>query len=251
MGGAESKTIINNLSEQISNIAMSTVQNCEITSTQEQNLEYNNTGLLFWGNTKVEQTTEIKSSCFSDVSKQTDMQNKIIQAISQATTSQSVGILGAFGVSKSDAQAKLTNIVRNNVTMSNIEKSYTAIKQKQSVVFNNKFIIGYQKLELTQGSKVFAAAALQEIDKAGIFNSIATHVDQTSSAKMDNPLDFIAKIVGSVGDTVMSGVLFFVIIIAGIVLGAAFILRMGSGGGTSGPAPQEQPLAVQYQQVDQ
>ena len=61
MGGAESKTIINNLSEQISNIAMSTVQNCEITSTQEQNLEYNNTGLLFWGNTKVEQTTEIKN----------------------------------------------------------------------------------------------------------------------------------------------------------------------------------------------
>lgn len=222
MGGSESKTIINQLSAQCSNIAMSTAQTCEVSAQQDQNLEVNNTGFKLWGNYRLKQESEIRVDCFSDVKKQVELQNKLIQAISQATTAQNIGILGAFGSSKSTAETNLTNIIRNNITMSNIQKSYTEIKQKQTARFNNSGVIGFETVELTQGSKLFAAATLQEMDKAGIFNAISTHIDQQSSAKVENPLDFIAKAIGAVSNSFVAAI-FFIVIIAAIILGAIFI----------------------------
>lgn len=215
MGGSSSKTVVNQLSEQISNIAMSTVQECEVTAQQDQSIDVVNTGFKFWGTYKLKQESEIDSTCFSDIKKQIDLQNKVIQAIAQATTSQNVGILGAFGSSDSAAETNLTNIVRNNVTMSNIQKSYEAIKQNQSAKFTNTGVIGFESVELTQGSKLFAAATLQEIDRAGIFNAIETHVNQESMSKVENPMDFIANIFSAI----TSNMIFFIIIIAVAVIG--------------------------------
>lgn len=243
MGGSSSKTSVQQLSQAISNVAMSTVQDCETSVAQTQNLNVNNTGFKLWGQYHLDQQSEIRSDCFSDVAKQADLQNKIISTISQATTAQSVALLGAFGTSKSEADAKLTSMVKNNVTMSNIQKSYNNLKQTQNATFNNSGVIGFEQVDLTQGSKLFAAATLQEVDKAGIFNQISSYVDQQSAAKQENPLDFIAKAIGAIGSSVMMSIIFFIVIMAVAVLGVVVVIKMlGSGG--SPPPQQMTPVGV-------
>jgi hypothetical protein len=249
MGGSESKTVVKSLSESISNIAMSTVQSCETVADQTQDLNVNNTGIRFWGTYKLDQKTEIRSDCFSDVAKQADLQTKIVNLITQSATSQNVALLGAFGKSNAEASSTLKNVIKNNVNMSNIQKSYNAIKQKQTANFTNSGVIGFEQVELTQGAKIFAAATLQEVDKAGVFNAIENHIDQTSSAKMENPLDFIAKAIGAVGDTVMSSIFFFVFIIVGAVIGFVLLLKLlssigGSDGGGDDDDKKEMTAAL-------
>lgn len=230
MGGSESKTVVSNLSETVTKIAVSTVQSCEIISSQEQELNYTNNGWSFGSSTTMEQETDIRAECFSDVSKQVQLQNQIINTIKQTSTSDSIAVLGAFGSSTATAEAHLSNIVRNNVTMSNIQKSYTEIKQKQKVTYTNNGISAGDSFEMRQGAQVFAAATLKEMDKAGIFNSIATYVDQKSKASQENPLDFIAKIVGAVSSSIAMSIIFFVVIIAAVVLGFSYL---GGGGSES------------------
>ncbi len=226
MGGSESKTAISSLSATISSVVTSTVQSCEVAATQDQELVVNNTGFKLWGTYKLDQQSDINTSCFSDVSKQIDIQNTIINAITQASSSSNVALLGAFGSSTAEATANLTNIVRNNITMDNIQRSYTAIKQKQATKFNNDGVVVFEQIELTQGSKIFAAATLQEIDKAGIFNTIANHVDQKAEAKMSNPLDFIANALGAITTSIALIIFLVIIIIAAIIFGGPYLLKM-------------------------
>ncbi|QYB17749.1 coiled coils domain protein [Pacmanvirus S19] len=210
MGGSSSKTIVNQLSEQINNISTDVVQECIATIDQDQNLEVINTGFKFWGSYKLQQTSEIKQECFNSVEKQTELQNKIFAAISQASTATGVGIISAFGSSSSYAETNLKSIIRNNVTMSNIQKAYNQIKVSQTAKFSNSGVIGFEKVELTQGAKIFAAATLETIDKAGIFNQISSHVDQSSTADTSSPLN----IFGGLSSMIKFAVLFIIIAIA-------------------------------------
>ena len=244
MGGSQSSTVISSLSEVCSNIAMSTVQSCEIQSQQDQTIDISNSGLSLFSHYKLEQTTDISAQCFSDVQKQTELQNKLVDAISQHTTSDNVALLGAFGSSVSAARANLTNIVKNNITMENINKSYTAIRQTQTLKATNSGVIGYQAVELTQGAKLFAAATVSEIDKAGIFNTIANSIDQTSAAKQTNPLDFIANIVGKVGEVAGMGVLLIFGVVI-LVFGGAFMVLGPDGiGKILGMTPMGKVMGV-------
>lgn len=226
MGGSESKTAINSLSSAIAEIVAKTVQSCEVSSEQNQSLVINNTGLKLWGSYKMDQQTDISSSCFSDVNKQVEIQNKIIEAITQASSSSNVALLGAFGSSSSEASANLNKIIKNNITMENIQKTYTSIKQNQSLTMNNPGVVVFEEVALTQGSKLFAAATLKELDKAGVFNQISSHIDQKSSAKMDNPLDFIANALGAISASIMLVILLVIIIIVGIVFGGPYLLKL-------------------------
>ncbi len=228
MGGSQSTAVVQSISNTISTVAMTTVQTCEVASTQDQTLTVVNTGWRLWGTYKLDQRSEIRTECFSDVTKQAELQTQIINTISQATTSSNIAVLGAFGKSTAEAKTNLTNIIKNNVTMSNIQKSYNNIKQSQAASFTNSGVIGFEQVELTQGAKLFAAATLQEVDKAGVFNTIASYVDQSASATMENPLDFLADMIGAVGSSVMMSILSFVMIIALVVLGFGMVLRLMS-----------------------
>lgn len=236
MGGSASKTTVNSLSSAITNVAMSTVQSCEVATSQNQNLTVNNSGIRLWGSYNLQQQSEIRSDCFSDINKQAELQNNIINTIAQTTSANNVALLGAFGSSNSEAVSNLTNIIRNNITMSNIQRSYSEIKQNQTASFTNSGVIAFEQVDLTQGAKLFAAATLQEIDKAGVFNAVSNYVDQKSSATMENPLDFIAKALGALGDSAMMSILFIVFLIALAILGFVVIMKVmgGSNDGSDG-----------------
>lgn len=245
MGGTQSSTTINQLSQQLTNVAMSTVQDCSSNISQDQTVTDVNTGIWLWSTTKLEQTSEIRSECFSSSQKQAQLQNNIINSISQTATSEGVALLSAFGKTNAEANANLTNIIRNNITMSNIQKTYNAIKQKQSVSFNNSGIMGFRQVDLTQGAKIFAAATLDEIDKAGVFNAIETKLNQNASAKSTNPLDFIADVFRGIATGLATGatssILFFIFIIIAIILVPTMMIRLLFSGQSSA-SPTMQPV---------
>lgn len=218
MGGSESKTTLEVLTKQISNIAMNVSQSCEVQSDQKQKLNVKNTGLRLWGDYRLEQKTDIQQSCFTDTKKETDLQNQIIQAISQASTSSNVALLGAFGKSESKAETKLRNIIKSKVTMSNIQSAYSSIRQRQSANFSNSGIIGFERADLVQGSQLFAAATLQVMDQAGIFNTIDNHIQQTSAATQENPLDFIPKSLAALSSWLMYVIIFIVIVAVAVLV---------------------------------
>jgi hypothetical protein len=224
MGGSASTTAVNELSTAISNVAISTVQSCEVSVSQDQSLNINNSGLSLWGNYKLQQQTDISSTCFSDVQKQTQLQNAIMNTIAQTSTADGVALLSAFGASTADATANLTSLIQNNVTMSNIQQSYNNIKQNQSATVTNSGVMVYTQVELTQGAKIFAAATLQEVDKAGIFNQISSYVDQKSTATTSNPLDFLSKIFGAISSSIVMGIILVLVIIAAIAFGAYYFM---------------------------
>lgn len=238
MGGSSSKTTVTALSSTISNIAESTVQQCEVNSDQTQSYNEVNSGISIASSASMEQTTDIKSECFQDAQKQAQLQNAIVSAISQSSSAQSVALLGAFGTSKSEAETNLTNIIRNNVTMSSIQKNYNSIRQQQNVNYTNSGISIYHKTDMKQGAKVFAMATLKSMDDAGIFNKISQYVDQTSSAKQENPLDFIAHAIGAVSSSVMYAIIFVVILIVAIPLILIFAVGGMAVAGRSSSEPE-------------
>lgn len=250
MGGSQSRNEITQLSEQLNEVASSTVQNCVADIAQDQSVREVNTGIWFWSEVKLQQESEIKAECFSSITKQTELQNNLINKISQTTSTQGIALLDAFSAAGSTASANLTNIIRNKVTMSNIQNSYNAIKQKQSVDFENSGLMVYRQVDLTQGSKIFAAATLNELNKAGIFTTIETYLDQKSSTKLDNPLAFLTDLVGSIASGVTGGMvtvvlMFFVIILSPFIL-IALISRIGGSSNNTvyvEPTPMSNEIA--------
>lgn len=223
MGQTKSKAAVQSLSEQISSIASSTVQSCVVTSEQTQTHDTVNNGWSFWTTVKLNQQTDVSSTCFSDTTKQIDLQNKIISAITNASTAEGVGLVSAFGASKSAAVTNLTARIKNSITMSNIQRSYNSIKQSQSAKYTNNGVAMFTSIELVQGAKLFAAATLKEMDTAGIFNDIGNYVDQQSSAKTSSPLDVFSGLFDSV-----YSILFLIFIILAIV-GGGVALYLFSG----------------------
>ncbi len=232
MGQTKSKAAVKSLSEQISSIASSTVQSCVVTSEQTQSQETVNNGWSFWTTVKLDQQTDVSSTCFSDTSKQIDLQNKIISAITNASTAEGVGVVSAFGASKSTAVTNLTAKIQSSVTMSNIQRSYNSIKQSQSAKYTNNGVALFTNIELVQGAKLFAAATLKEMDTAGIFNDIGNYVDQQSSAKTSSPLDVFSGLFDSV-----YSILFLIFIILALCGGGvALFMFMGDDSGDDGSA---------------
>jgi hypothetical protein len=193
MGASESKSIINQLSTAITQVCMDTSQSCEVNSEQNQNIVVNNSGFKLWGSYSLDQQTDIDMKCFSNTNRDITLQNKLIQTISNTSTSKGLGLLGAFGASGSEAKTNLTNMIKNNITVQNIQKSMASIKQSQGAIFSNSGVILVDNVDLKQGGKLLAAATLQELDRIGVFNTISNYVDQKSSAETKGPLDFIGE----------------------------------------------------------
>lgn len=199
MGTSHSKTVVDNVTEIITNIAVSTVQDCEVLSHQEQTVNVNNTGFTFWDSYKVVQSTEITNECFSNTKKEVELQNKIINEIKQSITSKGISLLDAFGKPKQEAEVNLSNLIKTAIKLDNINKTYTRILQEQRTNFNNSGFLMFRTAEVIQGSKIFAAATIHELTRVGVFNKIENHIDQELQKKstgfFDNLTDNLTMVV--------------------------------------------------------
>lgn len=207
MGQAKSTSVINSLSEQIFNITSTTVQECLVSVDQTQNNEINLSGTGIGNTVSVSQATEVSSTCLSNTAKQTEIQNNIINALANSAEAKA-----ALGSSESDAVTNISNIVRANVTMSNIQRNTNIIKQTQ----NNKINISGTQIgntvDISQGAQVFAASTLKSLESSGIFNTIKTDVDNKAKSEGYDPL------AGITTTWIYIIIAFVVLAITGIVL---------------------------------
>jgi hypothetical protein len=199
MGTSHSKSVIENVTEIITNIAVSTVQDCEVSSYQTQTMNVRNTGFTFWDSYKVVQSTEITNECFSNTEKEIDLQNKIINEIKQRITNKGISLLDAFGKPKQEAEVNLSNLIKTAIKFDNINKTYTRILQEQRTDFSNSGILIFRTAEVIQGSKIFASAVIHELNRVGVFNTIENHIDQELQKKstgiFDNLTDNLTMVV--------------------------------------------------------
>ena len=212
MGASVSKTEVKNLTDVMNSVIMQNVQDCVTQVTQTQDVRAANYGFQFGNSTGIKQTTIIRSDCFSDLQKQTDLQNQLIETIKNYSTASGVGVVGILSASVSESNTNVENIIRNSVKMESIQRNYNAIMQSQNVDVTNYGVQFFGQTTVAQGAEAFAQATMQEIAKTGLFNSIATAIDQSSEAKIENPLDAIASLFGSFGMMVFA-VIGFVILI--------------------------------------
>lgn len=233
MGGAQSRTTVEALTEVINNVVSQSVQTCEQRTEQTQAAEQVNYGFGIWAELKMQQQSEIDAACFASRQLEVDLQNKIYNTIAQAADAQGVALIGAFGSANASAHATLHNKIQNTITMQNIQKSYNSIKQSQTGKQTNIGGFMYATADLQQGAKLFAAATVQEMSRAGIFTQIEQYLDQQAQAEQTNP---IADFFTGIGGIIVGAILFFVVIVfMGILL-----LRSG---GSSDNAPSYAPYA--------
>lgn len=193
---------------------------------QSQNVNLVNEGWSFGSSYKVTQQSDVSMECFSNVSKQMELQSRLINDIAQATTSENQAVWPAFGSNRSEAVNTIRNIVESNVTMRNIQRTYMEIRQEQTVNFRNAGVMAFSNVEIAQGNKLFAAATLKEVERAGIFTAIENYVDQTASSKTAGPLDALADF----GKYILIALAFIIIVVVGVL--AAMYARGGSGSGS-------------------
>jgi hypothetical protein len=251
MGGSRSKSAVTSLAEQITNISQSLVQDCVVNTGQTQTVSANNAGWSFNQTLKIVQKTSVSSSCFASSSKQIQLQNSIEAAVKNTAEASGVSLLSAIGASKTEADTKLHTMIKNNVTLSNVQKNYNNIVQNQDISLNNAAtgVQIAQTVDITQGAEVFVKSVLKTVEDAGIFNALSQSVDQSSTSKTIGPLDFIQGIVGSItssiaGTFIAIATIFIVIIGAILYMGTADI-SMPTLGEASEPAttPTSEPTS--------
>jgi hypothetical protein len=145
------------------------------------------------------------------------LQNKLINAITQSSAATGQALWPAFGDTVASATTNLTNQIRNTVTMENIQRSYTSIRQTQSVGFENSGVWAFSDVDLSQGSKLFAAATIKELDRADIFNQIENSVAQSAEATVKSPFDFLTAPI----------IILIIVIFFAIMGGLAWVLFSG------------------------
>jgi len=247
MGGSKSKSAITSLNTQITNIATNIVQSCVVNTGQTQTVVSNNTGFQLGSTLSVVQTTSISSSCFQDASLQANLQNQITSAIQQTATANGVALLGGVGASQSSADSYISNIIKNNVTLSNIQNNYNTITQNQSVTINNSGEQIFSTVDISQGATVFAAATLKTVSDTGVLNALAASIDQQSTATTSNPLDFIANIVTGVASAISDSVMSMVAFVIFVIIAIFYLVSSGLSTDVSTGSTDEEPQGEEPQ----
>lgn len=229
MGGTKSKSAVQSLQQSITNISSSISQTCAASVDQDQDTTATQWSLFGSNSAKVSQSTDIDFKCMNNSKTQASLQNQIANAIVNSSDSKGIALFSAFGSTKAEATVNVNNIVTTNLTISNIQQTYIAIKNKQKSFFSQLAIFGSNSVDVTQGASVFAQAVNEILDNAGVFNTITTHIDNTSSASETNPLQFLADMVNGISSSIMYVVIAIILIIAMLFLGLLFAGKSISG----------------------
>lgn len=197
MGSTSSKTIVNQVSEQVTAISSQIAQKCNNLVNQRQNFNMFVGGDLIGNQISVSQSTDVDFRCAMTSNVQNDLQNQLIAAVQNIAKQQTVPINLQSVVN--EAQTNISNSIRNNITLSNIQESYNQIAQGQKTSIVVAGSATGNVIDISQGSKVFAAATTDVLERSGVFNKIKSTADQLSQQRVVTP---VGEVVSGVSDTV-------------------------------------------------
>lgn len=192
MGASQSSTTVESITKLVNNVIARNVQKCEVRVALDQTNFEVNSGFSFGGSTHLKQTTDIRNECFQDAQIQSEIQNAIQNAIVQTAQSSNEALSLAY--SNAEVNTKLKNVIKNNITMENIQRNYVDIRNRQSNVYINNGKTFFKDIKLEQGSDVLLAAVMKTISQSKQLNDVINDIDQQASAKNKGLLGFVSDI---------------------------------------------------------
>jgi hypothetical protein len=245
-GGSSSQTSLSIAQKSVVNAMTQSIMNCSGSGMMSQTVSV--PGSFNVVNVKQVQIFSLSSSCANSAANVADIQTTVSNAIEQASSSQSVSVLGALGSSSSNSNTSISTEVSANITnqtISNIINTVTAT-QNALVSGNNNIVTVDQEQTMT----IVSQSCLTALNNLSSFTALANDAKQTSTATQTN---FISDIVSSIFDGLASlGALWVIIIVCGLGIGAWVLINGGPVaaffGKNNSAAPPGQPNMQTYNQ---
>lgn len=178
------------------NIAMS----CVSSTTQIQEQEVTIGGFFsVGGDVSARQTAQIDVKCLSNPTIVNQLQSEVVSAIASTTDAKGVGILSGFGQTNAEQQFNLQNIIKNVLSVENIQNMYNAIQQQQrQKVTINTVIQLFQGVSAEQTARIYAEAVTTALINSGVIARVESQLQAAASSTTESPLDFIPKTLSGV-----------------------------------------------------
>jgi hypothetical protein len=254
MGGGGSKTknkstVVNDF---VSKSIAESIMNCNNQSSVSQRLDIRGNYNVV-KNVNMKQAFSLSSQCFQDSKVMNNMVNEIANSVKQAAESQNIALLGALTKSTAEVDNYIYNSVKNEIKSSTIQNIVNATNAEQGIgITGNNNIV--EDITMNQVVDMISKNAQSAINDTDISTRAKTAVDQSASAKQENPLDAITNMLGKVMDGVSSPFKMVIAIVGIIFVMIAWAIFGGHGSSSSGqiiyapqPFPQPQPQSFQPQ----
>lgn len=242
MGGSTSKNTTSVITEAATDALARSIMECRTTGRQTQDVSQIGSGNVV-RNVAMRQSYVLNMDCVQNAETVAKMQDEVVNAIKQKAESESVGILGALGSSRSEVDTQIRNSVKTSLTFENITRQIGSMTQSQSIFQygTNNLIEG---VSMEQLSTVIRNASQSIVQSMEIIKTLGNKADQSTVAKQQNPFQFLVDMFNSLitGGTLMT----IVVVIAAVTV--AFIFRKdivaiitGKDPVSDNPAPEGQP----------
>jgi len=227
MGGTQSKSVINQVTEISVKATMRTIQECSTAATQSQLIDLQAKGDITIGDVTQRQGVQVDSKCLAQSDKQVKIRNDVAAAIANYAEAQGPAVLSLLGASKSEATVNIQNRLPMSFNMDTIQKNVTAVMQNQKIAVKStegKIIAG--ALTQEQTAQIVAKSIVADKSYASALNDISNKIAQGSKAKSTNP---IADIISSIG-TAFTGWIVYIAIAIIVIVAAILGLRVMRAG---------------------
>lgn len=216
MGGTQSKTTAELLTEACVNASMDSIMKCANSATQSQLISLNNIkGDVTISGTSFTQGASINMQCLMDSKKQAEISNAVSNAIVQSADSQGQAVLSALGNTKAEATSNITNKLTTNISSNTSIEVTNNISQNQAIsAANIGGSVVIKDVQMNQSASIVAKALMQSTAYSSVINESATKMDQTSKSKETTIFSEIGKMLGNlISIPVMIGGAILIVII--------------------------------------
>ena len=263
MGGTQSKTTSEILTEIAINVTQENIARCIQAATQDQLIEVHRVaGDVTISGTTMEQGMSVDMQCTMSSEMQSDLQAKIAAAVSQYANAEGIALLSALGSTEATVENDIAGIFDAHVRQTNLQEAVQQSMQKQGVIVTD---VGgnavIRNVSMKQTMEVMAKAIITSSGYTSAIADISNKIDQSAKAKETGPLDSLFKMIGNI-TTGWFIMIIGIVLVGGLILifflkylfttetGAALVAsttemaksQLGAGAGT-GTAIRAQPCS--------
>jgi hypothetical protein len=214
--GIRSKSTVEVLNDLCTKVTADSILTCTHVASEKELVEINNvTGNVNLSHIDLQQAVSVDIDCTMKATKQSEIADKVAEAIVQTAEAKGQAFLSLFGNTRSEAVSNLTNKIKNTISAKTSEELKARITQEQTVhVHNVEGNVVVTDVNMRQGATQVAKALMKTTTFSKVINDSASKIDQKSATEDKNP---IAEIIKSIFQAP-------VLLLGGIVLGIVLLI---------------------------
>lgn len=200
MGGTESKTTVNILTDICINVVQQNINNCVQAATQQQIIDASHaSGDVVISGVNMTQGAYVNMDCVMTSTLQSSIQSDMANAIAQYAETQGIAVLSALGKTKSEAVTNIQQIFSANVTQTITQEAVMQSLQLQKIdaSYSGRNVT-ITDVNMSQGLEMTAKAILQSAGYSKAISEVSNLIDQTAKAKEENPLQVFADMLKNI-----------------------------------------------------